>query len=236
MRRVVITGYGIISPIGNNKEEIKNSFYNKKSGIVNIPEWSKIDGLRSNVAGTAKNIDHKILDRKARRSMGNVALYATISAKNAIEDSKLSNELLSSGRVGIAASSTIGSPQAYEDFFYEIFRTNSISQITSMSFLKIMSHTTAANIAVNFGITGRVFSTASACTSSSQAIGMSFETIKYGIQDIMIAGGAEEIHHTTAATFDILNVASYKFNDKPHLTPAPFDKDRDGMVVGEGGG
>ncbi len=236
MKRVVITGYGIISPIGNNKEEIKNSFYNKKSGIVYIPEWSKIEGLRSNVAGTAKNIDQKILDRKARRSMGNVALYATMSAKNAIEDAKLTNELLRSGRVGIAASSTIGSPQAYEDFFYEIFRTNSISQITSMSFLKIMSHTTAANIAVNFGITGRVFSTASACTSSSQAIGMSYETIKYGIQDIMIAGGAEEIHHTTAATFDILNVASYKFNDRPYLTPAPFDKDRDGMVVGEGGG
>lgn len=236
MRRVVITGYGIISPIGNNKEEIKNSFYNKKSGIVNIPEWSKIEGLRSNVAGTAKNIDQKILDRKSRRSMGNVAIFATISAKNAIDDSKLTNELLRSGRVGVASSSTIGSPQAYEDFFYEIFRTNSISQITSMSFLKIMSHTTAANIAVNFGITGRVFSTASACTSSSQAIGMSYETIKYGIQDIMIAGGAEELHHTTAATFDILNVASYKFNDKPYLTPAPFDRDRDGMVVGEGGG
>ncbi len=236
MRRVVITGYGIISPIGNNKEEIKDSFSNKKSGIVNIPEWSEIEGLRSQVAGKAKNIDHKILDRKARRSMGKVAIYSTISAKNAIKDSNLSEEILKSGRVGVAASSTIGSPQAYEDFFYEIFKTNSISQITSMSFLKIMSHTTAANIAVNFGITGRVFSPASACTSSSQAIGMSYEAIKFGIQDIMIAGGAEEIHHTTIATFDILNVASHKFNDKPYLTPSPFDKDRDGMVVGEGGG
>ena len=236
MKRVVITGYGILSPIGNNRKEIEDSFFNKKSGIVNIPEWSKIKGLRSQVAGTVKNIDQKILDRKARRSMGKVALYSTISAKTAIEDANLSDELLKSGRVGVAASSTIGSPQAYEDFFYEIFRTNSISQITSMSFLKIMSHTTAANIAVNYGITGRVFSPASACTSSSQAIGMSYETIKFGIQDVMIAGGAEEIHHTSAATFDILNVASHKYNNKPYLTPAPFDKNRDGMVVGEGSG
>ena len=154
MKRVVITGYGIISPIGNNKIEIEDAFYNKKSGIVSIPEWSNIEGLRSQVAGTAKNIDEKILDRKARRSMGKVAIYSTISAKTAIEDAKLSDDLLKSGRVGVAASSTIGSPQAYEDFFYEIFKTNSISQITSMSFLKIMSHTTAANIAVNYGITG----------------------------------------------------------------------------------
>ncbi len=236
MRRVVITGIGILSPIGNSKEEIKNSFYNKKSGIVRIEEWTKIDSLKTHVAGRVKNLDKKILDRKARRSMGDVSIFSTICALNAVEDAKLDLEYLKSGRVGVAASSTIGSPQAYEEFFYEIFRTNSIKEITSMTFLKIMSHTTAANIAVNFGITGRVFSPASACTSSSQSIGMSYEAIKYGIQDVMLAGGGEEVHHTTAATFDILNVASTHYNDNPHLTPAPFDKDRDGMVVGEGGG
>lgn len=236
MRRVVITGYGIISPIGNNKEEIIDSFLNKRSGVVTVPEWSEIDHLKSCVAGKVKNLDKKILDRKARRSMGDVALFSTIAAKNAIDDAGLTDELLRSGRVGASASSTIGSPQAYQEFFYEIFRTNSISEITSMSFLKIMSHSTVANIAVNFGITGRVFSPASACTSSSQAIGMSYETIKFGIQDVMIAGGAEEVHHTTAATFDILNVASHNFNDRPYMTPSPFDKDRDGMVVGEGAG
>jgi 3-oxoacyl-[acyl-carrier-protein] synthase II len=236
MRRVVITGYGIMSPIGNDKDEIKNSFYNKKSGVVAVPEWRKIDSLKSFVAGKVKDYDKKILDRKARRSMGDVSIFSTIAALNAIESAGLTPELLKSGRLGVAASSTIGSPQAYEDFFYEIFRTNSIKEITSMTFLKIMSHTTAANIAVNFGITGRVFSPASACTSSSQAIGMSYETIKFGIQDVMIAGGAEEVHHTTVATFDILNVASTKHNDTPSLTPAPFDKDRDGMVVGEGAG
>ncbi len=236
MRRVVITGFGIMSPIGNTREEIKNSFYNKKSGVVTVPEWEKIDSLKTMVAGKVRAFDRKILDRKARRSMGDVSIFSTVCAMNAIEDAGLSQDLLKSGRLGVAASSTIGSPQAYEEFFYEIFRTGSIKEITSMTFLKIMSHTTAANIAVNFGITGRVFSPASACTSSSQAIGMSYETIKYGIQDVMIAGGSEEVHHTTAATFDILNVASTGFNDRPELTPAPFDRDRDGMVVGEGGG
>jgi len=235
-RRVVITGYGIASPIGNTKEQIKDSFYNKKSGVSYMPEWEKIKDLRSKVAGKVKDLDVKVLDRKARRSMGNVSVFTTLCAKNAIEDANISDELLRSGRLGASAASTIGSPQAYEDFFYEIFKTNAIGSITSMTFLKIMNHTTVANLAVNFGITGRVFSPSSACTSSSQAIGMSYETIKYGIQDVMIAGGAEEVHHTTAATFDILNVASGNHNDKPELTPAPFDKDRDGLVVGEGAG
>ena len=236
MRRVVITGFGILSPIGNSKDEIKASFLNKKSGVIYMPEWEKIHGLKTKVAGMVKNIDEKILDRKARRSMGKVAIFSTICAKTAIEDANISDELLKSGRLGVATASTIGSPQAYEEFFYEIFRTNSIEQITSMTFLKIMNHTTAANIAVNFGITGRVFSPSSACTSSSQSIGMSYETIKFGIQDVMLAGGAEEVHHTTAATFDILNVASKAHNDSPQNTPAPFDKNRDGIVVGEGGG
>lgn len=236
MRRVVITGFGILSPIGNNKEEIKSSFLNKKSGVIYMPEWEKIQGLKTKVAGMVKNVDEKLLDRKARRSMGKVAIFSTICAKTAIEDANISDDLLKSGRLGVATASTIGSPQAYEEFFYEIFRTNSIEQITSMTFLKIMNHTTAANIAVNFGITGRVFSPSSACTSSSQSIGMSYETIKFGIQDVMLAGSAEEVHHTTAATFDILNVASKAHNDSPHNTPAPFDKNRDGIVVGEGGG
>ncbi|HPO50119.1 MAG TPA: beta-ketoacyl synthase N-terminal-like domain-containing protein, partial [Spirochaetota bacterium] len=162
MRRVVITGFGILSPIGNNKAEIKESFYNEKSGVVYIPEWEKIKGLKSKVAGMVKNLDEKTLDRKARRSMGKVSLFSTICAKDAIEDAGLSSEILQNGRTGVAAASTIGSPQSYEDFFYEIFRTSSIEEITSMTFLKIMNHTTAANIAVNFGITGRVLSPSSA--------------------------------------------------------------------------
>jgi 3-oxoacyl-[acyl-carrier-protein] synthase II len=236
MRRVVITGLGILSPIGNTREEIKKSFYDKKSGIEYIPKWEKIKGLKSRIAGTIKNFDEKVLDRKMRRSMGKVAVFSTYTAMKAIEDSCISEDLLKSGRLGVASSSTIGSPQAYEDFFYEIFRTSSIEEITSMTFLKIMNHTTAANIAVNFGITGRVFSPSSACTSSSQSIGMSYEMIKFGIQDVMLAGGAEEVHHTTAATFDILNAASSNYNMSPWLSPKPFDKNRDGIVVGEGGG
>src|SRR4030043_1751984 len=140
MRRVVITGYGILSPIGNNKEEIKNSFYNKISGVISMPDWVKFKGLKSQVAGMIKNFDKTVLDRKARRSMGNLSIYSTVCAKNAIEDAKITQNMLSSGRLGVSAASTIGSPQAYEDFFYEIFKTNSFEAITSMTFLKKMTN------------------------------------------------------------------------------------------------
>jgi 3-oxoacyl-[acyl-carrier-protein] synthase II len=235
MRRVVITGLGILSPIGNDIDQVEDSFEHSRSGVTAMPEWEKIKGLKSRIAGIVKDVNVKLLDRKARRSMGKLAVLSTISTKQAVEDSGLSTEEIQSGRCGVAAASTIGSPQSYEDFFYEIFRTGSIEEITSMTFLKIMNHTTVANIAVNFGITGRVFSPSSACTSSSQSIGMAYETIKFGIQDMMLAGGAEEVHHTTAATFDILNAASSGYNDNPTDSPSPFDKDRDGIVVGEGG-
>lgn len=237
MRRVVITGLGAVTPIGNSKEAIKEAFYNKKSGVVSMKgKWEDLKGLNSFVAGTVKDLNQKVLDRKVRRSMGDVAIYSAICAKEALADSGIDESMLSSGRLGVAAASTIGSPQAYQDFFHEIIKEKSISSITSMTFLKVMSHTTAANIAVSMGITGRVFSPASACTSSSQAIGMSYEAIKYGMQDVMICGGAEEVHETTVAVFDILNVASAGHNDSPTLTPAPFDANRDGMVVGEGAG
>ncbi len=236
MRRVVITGLGIVSPIGNNTDEIRESFYNRKSGVVYMSEWESLGGLKSKVAGTVKNFNERAIDRKVRRSMGKVSMYSMMTAQTAIADAGITEDMLHSGRLGVAAASTIGSPQAYEDFFYEIFRTNSIEQISSMTFLKIMNHTTAANIAINFGITGRVLSPSSACTSSSQSIGFAYEAIKYGMQDMMLAGGAEEVHQTTVATFDILGVASKAYNDKPTLTPSPFDRDRDGMVVGEGGG
>nr|MBP7553033.1 beta-ketoacyl-[acyl-carrier-protein] synthase family protein [Spirochaetota bacterium] len=104
MRRVVITGFGILSPIGNNKEEIKSSFLNKKSGVIYMPEWEKIQGLKTKVAGMVKNVDEKLLDRKARRSMGKVAIFSTICAKTAIEDANISDDLLKSGRLGVATA------------------------------------------------------------------------------------------------------------------------------------
>ena len=134
MRRVVITGYGIVSPIGNNKDEIVQSFINKKSGVIAMPHWEEIQGLKSRVAGKVQKVNKKVLDRKSRRSMGDVALYSTLCTKEAIEDAKLPGEILTSGKCGVASASTIGSPQAYQDFFYEIFRTNGIDAITSMSF------------------------------------------------------------------------------------------------------
>ncbi len=236
MRRVVITGYDIICPIGNTKEEVKKSFYNKTSGVELIPEWKELKGLRSFVGGTVKNLDEKVLDRKIRRSMGKLSVMNTITAINALKHAGIPDEMLSSGRLGCAAASTIGSPQAFNDFFHELIVNKSIDQIQSMTFLKLMNHTTVANIAVSLGITGRVFSPSSACTSSSQSIGMSYEYIKYGLQDVMLAGGGEELHHTTVAVFDIMDVACRTHNDNPKEASQPFNKDRGGIVVGEGAG
>lgn len=236
MRRVVITGHGIISPIGQTKDEVKNAFYNRESGVEYIGEWKKIKGLKSFVGGTIKDFDASELDRKSRRSMGLLSIYNTIAAKHAMEEAGITTELMQSGRLGAAAASTIGSPLAYEEFFEELIVNKSIDQIKSMTFLKIMNHTTVANLAVHFGITGRVFSPSSACTSSSQSIGMAYETVKYGIQDVMVAGGGEELHHTTVSVFDIMNVACATHNDNPKEASSPFDKDRGGIVVGEGAG
>ena len=236
MRRVVVTGFGAYTPIGNTEKEIKESFYQGKSGTVYIPEWKEIKGLQSFVAGTVKNFDEKILDRKLRRSMGKLSMMTTSAAKIAIEDSGLSEEVLHSGRMGCAASSTIGSPKAYEDFFYELLINKSIEQIPSMTFLKLMNHTTAANIATPLGIKGRVFSPSSECTSSSQSIGMSYEAIYYCLQDVMVAGEAEELHYTAVSVFDIMDVACRTANETPEKASQPFDKNRGGVVVGEGAG
>jgi len=233
-RRVVITGFDLMCPIGNTKEEVRNNFLNKISGVEFIPEWQNIKGIRSFVGGTVKNLDEKILDRKIRRSMGKLSIMNTITAKRALENAGIGQDLISSGRLGCASASTIGSPQAFEDFFGELIVNKSVEQIPSMTFLKLMNHTTAANVAVSLGITGRVFSPASACTSSSQAIGFSYEAIKYGMQDIMIAGGGEELHHTTVGVFDIMDVACKNSNENPKEASRPFDINRGGVVVAEG--
>lgn len=236
MKRVVITGYDIITPIGNTIEEVRKSFMTKESGVEFVPEWENIKGIKSFVAGTVKNFNEKLLDRKLRRSMGKLSIMNTVTAINALKHAGIPDEMLSSGRLGCAAASTIGSPHAFNEFFHELIVNKSIDQIQSMTFLKLMNHTTAANIAVSLGITGRVFSPSSACTSSSQSIGMAYEYIKYGLQDVMIAGGGEELHHTTVSVFDIMDVTCRTHNDNPKEASQPFSKTRGGVVVGEGAG
>ena len=236
MRRVVITGIGLNSPLGNSYDELYESLKAEKCGIEYVPEWEMIKDLGTKVAGRVKNIDLQAIPRKYRRSMGRVAQLAAVSTSEAIADAKLTQEMLGSKRCGLAFGSTMGGNEAMFEFMPEVQANMSFRTQNSMAFLKMMSHTVAANLAQMFEIKGRNIPTCSACTSSSQGIGAGYESVKYGMSDIMICGGAEEHHYLSAGVFDIMAAASTKHTDQPHLSAKPFDEARDGLVVSEGSG
>lgn len=238
-RRVVITACSAITPIGYDKDDIIESLKQRKSGVKPLRD----DGLlsrhiHSHVFGT---VDYPIdygFKRQFRKTMGPVAFYACQVAKDVLERSGLSQEFITSGRLGVAFGSTHGSPtiqrEIYKTFFNDL--ESKFSSIGAVDYLRSMVHTTAVNITRMFGITGRVIASSTACTTSSQSIGFGYETIKYGMQDAMICGGADEYDTTTVAVFDNLLACSVAYNDRPERTPRPFDTKRDGLVVGEGGG
>lgn len=238
-RRVVITAESAISPIGRTKQEIINSLTNGISGVKKIRDDGLLSGyINSGVYGT---IDYDIeydFERKYRKTMGPVAFYACQVAKEAIEKSGLDTDFITSGKMGVAFGSTHGSPTVQRSIYEKFFSGSKegFSKIGAVDYLKSMVHTTAVNITKMFGITGRVIASSTACTTSSQSIGYGYEAIKFGLQDAMLCGGADEYDTTTVAVFDNLLACSVDFNDTPHLTPRPFDVKRDGLVVGEGGG
>jgi 3-oxoacyl-[acyl-carrier-protein] synthase II len=231
---VVITGVGICSPIGNSLEACDDNLRAMNTGIVQMDEWKTFGQLGALVAGLVNDVDFKQYPRKRVRTMGRVALLAAFASEKAVEDAGISPEELNSGRVGVTHGSTHGSSSVLEKYCRTLFANNSFKGAAGSDFLKFMSHTTAANLAEYFGIRGRVQPTCSACTSGSQAIGLAYEYVREGLQDVMICGGAEEMHITHAGVFDIMYAASRKYNETPDLTPRPFDAKRDGVVVGEG--
>ena len=236
-RRVVITGFGIDSPIGNSDAEVTESLKTGRHGIQAMPQWNKVPDLQTRIGGAVTGIDlFAEYPRRKRRTMGLVALYATHATEQAVAQAGLTPEQLGSGRCGVAFGSTTGSSQALEDFCGPLFTQHTMRGLDSSAYLKFMTHTCAANLASHFGIRGRVLPMISACTSGSQSIGAAYEAIKFGMQDVMIAGGAEELHYATAVTFDLLMATSIRYNDAPHRSPRPFDVKRDGLVIGEGAG
>ena len=238
-RRVVITACSAITPIGHSKKDIVNSLVKGISGVKPLrPDDLLTRYIHSGVFGTVDYPVEYDFKRQHRKTMGPVAYYACQVAKEVIEASGLDNEFITSGRLGVAFGSTHGSPSVQRDI-YKIFFGGSSSQyenIGAVEYLKSMVHTTAVNITKMFGITGRVISSSTACTTSSQSIGFGYESIKFGMQEAMICGGADEYDTTTVAVFDNLLACSTAFNETPHLTPRPFDARRDGLVVGEGAG
>jgi len=235
-RRVAVTGMAGISPLGNDWNAIQEHLRSYRNAVTCMPEWAEFNGLLTRLAAPAAAFElSDRYNRKTTRSMGRVALMATRASEWALADAGLLDDaLLKSGTVGIAYGSSTGSPNATADFNM-MFVEKSTKNINANTYLKMMAHTAPVNIGVFFGVTGRIITTSSACTSGSQGIGYAYETIRSGRQLAMIAGGSEELSAAEAAVFDTLYATSV-LNDTPAITPSPFDAQRDGLVLGEGAG
>ncbi len=235
-RRVVVTGMAGISPLGNDWPTIRARLGTYRNAIVRMEDWAGYEGLNTQLGAPAAPFElSKRYDRKATRSMGRVALLATRASELALQDARLlDHPLLTSGEMGVSFGSSAGTPSAIGDFG-RMMEERTTRGINATTYIKMMAHTAPVNIGVFFGVTGRVFTTSSACTSGSQGIGYAYEAIKSGRQLAMIAGGAEELDATEAAVFDTLFATSTR-NEAPETSPRPFDRARDGLVIGEGAG
>jgi 3-oxoacyl-[acyl-carrier-protein] synthase II len=236
MRRVVVTGLGGITAFGSTWPEIEARFRAGHNAVRRMPEWDALTDLGTRLAAPIAGFsppDH--WSRKQLRSMGRVSQFAVRSAELALADAGLADDpSIRDGRMGVASGSSVGSTPDICDFI-EMLKTGSSAGLNANSYVRMMPHTTAANVGIFFGLTGRIIPTSSACTSSSQGIGYAYEAIRFGRQQLMLGGGAEELCPSEAMAFDFLYATSRR-NDNPESTPRPYDRDRDGLVIGEGGG
>ena len=234
MRRVVVTGMAGITSLGDSWAEIETKLRAGVSGVERMAEWAQYTELNTKLGAPVRSFKlPPSYTRKMTRTMGRVAQMATLATERALRDAGLIDDpVVKSGRMGIAYGSCTGSSDALQDFAGMLI-SGVMGGINATTYIRMMTHTAAVNIGVHFGIKGRVIPTTSACTSGSQGVGYAYETIRFGRQDLMVAGGAEELCVSEAAVFDTLYATSRK-NDAPTTTPAPFDRDRDGLVLGEG--
>ena len=235
MRRVVVTGIGIVSSIGNNKEEVTESLKEGRSGIVAAPEYTE-NGLRSQVHGAIKNLDFKDhIDRKQLRFMGDAAAYSYIAMQQAVEDSGLSEDQVSNPRTGLIAGSGGGS-NSNSTGAVETARERGVRRVGPYMVTRTMGSTVSACLATPFKIKGINYSISSACSTSAHCIGTAVEQIQLGKQDVVFAGGGEELHWTMSVLFDAMGALSSKYNDTPAQASRAYDADRDGFVIAGGGG
>jgi 3-oxoacyl-[acyl-carrier-protein] synthase II len=232
-RRVVITGVGLNTPLGNTLPEVFQNVAEGRSGCSYMSQWDS-SHLRTRIGSVVKNFDEKSIPRQFRRSMSRVALLATDATSKAISDAGLKETDLQNERTGVAYGSTMGGTSAIEKFFDGLSSDNPTNAILSSTFLQIMSHTCAASLVMTYRIPGRVIASCVACAASTQAIGFGYEAIRNGEVDRMVCGGAEEMHISMTLVFDSLHATTHLYNSTPSLTPRPFSRDRDGLVVGEG--
>ena len=235
-RRVVITGMAGVTAFGETWQQVAARLKQGENAVRAMPEWQVYDGLHTLLGAPRDDFSLPAhYTRKRIRSMGRVSLMSTRATELALEQAGLiGEEVLTNGETGIAYGSSTGSTGPVSEFATMLTEKHT-NNITGTTYVQMMPHTTAVNTGLFFGLKGRVIPTSSACTSGSQAIGYAWEAIRHGYQTVMVAGGAEELCPSEAAVFDTLFATSQR-NDAPKTTPSPFDKNRDGLVIGEGAG
>ncbi|MGX2947920.1 beta-ketoacyl-ACP synthase I [Frederiksenia canicola] len=234
MKRVVITGLGIISSIGNNKEEVLASLREGKSGIEFMPEFKEM-GMRSQIAGTIKLNPAELIDRKIYRFMGDAAAYAYLSMKEAIEDSGLSEDQVSNDRTGLVIGAGTGSARSQLIACDAVRGPRGVKGVGPYAVTKTMASSVSACLATPYKIRGVNYSISSACATSAHCIGHAMELIQLGKQDVVFAGGAEELSWECATEFDAMGAVSTKYNDTPTKASRAYDANRDGFVIAGGG-
>ena len=235
MRRVVVTGLGIVSSIGNNVEEVLASLQAGTSGIVASPEMAE-HGFRSQIAGTLKLDVAEHVDKRTLRFMGPAAAYAHIAMAQAIADAGLTEAEIVNERTGLVAGSGGPSTSAMLTAHQTVAKTGATKRIGPFAVPKCMSSTVSANLSTAYKIKGINYSITSACSTSLHCIGNAAEQIMMGKQDVMFAGGGEELDWTLSCLFDAMGAMSSKYNDTPEQASRAFDADRDGFVISGGGG
>jgi len=236
MRRVVVTGMAGLCALGSDWPTIEAGLRRRGNAVRQMPEWDCYKDLGTRLAAPIADFEPPAhWTRKQLRSMGRVSQLSVRAAELALTDAGLLGDpLLRRGGVGVACGSSVGSTADVGDFA-QMLRTGDSPGLNANSYVRMMPHTTCANIGIFFGLTGRIISTSTACTSGSQGVGFAYEAIRQGKQTVMLGGGADELCPSEAMAFDIL-FATCRRNDEPSSNPRPYDRDRDGLVVGEGAG
>ena len=234
MRRVVITGLGIVSSIGNNKQEVLNSLREGRSGIEFSQEYADL-GFRSQVHGPVRLNTEELIDRKLRRFMGDAAAFNYLAMAQAIEDAGLSGEQVSNPRSGLVVGSG-GASNENVVLAADLLRSKGVRKVGPFMVPRTMGSTTSACLGTAFKIKGVSYSISSACSTSAHCIGNGMELIQLGKQDIIFAGGGEELHWSQSVLFDAMGAMSSKYNDTPDKASRAFDANRDGFVIAGGGG
>jgi len=238
LHRVVITGYGVVCPIGYSVTEMMQGL---ESGLCATtampPSWNRFGRLRCQVGAAVELRDPKAIPRATRRTMSTMSIFGVQAAVQALQHAGIDAATIPGDpRFGCIMGSTTGSPQAITHTYELLLAKSEYMLLGASEFFRCVSHTVALNVGQYFGIKGVVSATSAACAWGLQAVGAAYDQIRVGRQDVILCGGAEELHETVVGSFDILYAASSKYNDSPSRTPRPFDIGRDGLVCGEGAG